>query len=106
MTQFARHQRLSVEDYLAAEDGPDIRHEYIDGELYAMTGASRRHGLITQTLSSLREYLLIDQNARAVEVHRREQSWRREIVTEGSIPLGCLDVELPLDTIYEDIATL
>ncbi|QGU31838.1 Uma2 family endonuclease [Thermochromatium tepidum] len=45
--QHAHASRLSVEDYLANEDGADIRHEYIDGDLYAMTGASRQHVLIT-----------------------------------------------------------
>ena len=46
MPRLAHPQRLRVEDYLAAEDGADLRHESIDGELYAMTGARRQHGLI------------------------------------------------------------
>jgi len=45
--QLAHASRLSVEEYLAGEDGADIRHEYIDGELYAMSGASRQHVIIT-----------------------------------------------------------
>jgi hypothetical protein len=52
MTNPAHARRLSVEDYLAAEDGAELRHEYIDGELYAMTGASDRHGLITLNLAT------------------------------------------------------
>jgi Uma2 family endonuclease len=183
MPRLAHHQRLGVEDYLAAEDGADVRHEYIDGELYAMTGASRWHGLIVgnivahlrpvlrgtpcqlfandmkvrlriaeedifyypdlllscdpddretyyctrpcllievlsestaridrreklfayQCIPSLREYLLIDQKERMVEVHRREQGWRQEIVTEGGVRLASLDVTLPVDVIYEDV---
>ncbi|NEX20419.1 Uma2 family endonuclease [Thiorhodococcus mannitoliphagus] len=42
--------RLSVEAYLAAEEGGELRHEYIDGQIYAMTGASRQHGLIVSNL--------------------------------------------------------
>ncbi|MFP4061725.1 MAG: Uma2 family endonuclease [Halochromatium sp.] len=42
--------RLSVEAYLAGEEGSELRHEYIDGQLYAMTGASDRHGLIVSNL--------------------------------------------------------
>ena len=183
MAHFVRTPRLAVADYLAAEDGADVRHEYIDGELYAMTGASRRHGLLTlniaahlrpllrgtpcqlfandmkvrlqiagqdifyypdlllscdpedretyyctspcllvevlsestaridrreklfayQSIPSLQEYLLVDQSARSVEVHRREQGWRQEVVTEGSIRLACLDAELPLDVLHEDV---
>ena len=41
---------LSVEDYLAGEQQAEQRHEYIDGQVYAMTGASRRHGLIVNAL--------------------------------------------------------
>ncbi len=38
---------LSVEDYLAFEERSEIKHEYINGEIYAMAGASTRHNQIT-----------------------------------------------------------
>jgi Uma2 family endonuclease len=38
--------RLSQEEYLAWERGQEARHEYVDGEIFAMTGASREHNLI------------------------------------------------------------
>lgn len=41
---------LSVEDYLAFEKDSEIKHEYINGELYAMAGASARHNLIAGNL--------------------------------------------------------
>lgn len=34
------------EDYLRLEERGEIRHEYVDGEVYAMSGASRRHNTI------------------------------------------------------------
>jgi len=37
---------LSVEDYLEMEKTATVRHEYVAGEVYAMTGASRRHNRI------------------------------------------------------------
>ncbi|MFE8035515.1 Uma2 family endonuclease, partial [Thiohalocapsa marina] len=43
---------LSVEDYLAVEDGAEVRHEYIAGQVYALTGSSDRHGLITMNLAA------------------------------------------------------
>jgi len=42
---------ISVEDYFAGEQLSDIRHEYIDGQVYAMGGASARHGLIASALT-------------------------------------------------------
>ena len=37
---------LSQEDYLAWERRQETRHEYLAGEIFAMTGASREHNLI------------------------------------------------------------
>ena len=43
----------SFEDYLVAErEAVDQRHEYLDGEVFAMTGASWEHNLITANLLS------------------------------------------------------
>lgn len=184
MTHLAHSRPLSVDDYLAAEDGADSRHEYIGGELYAMTGASDRHGLITlnlatflrprlrgtscqlfandmkvhlkiadqeifyypdlllscdpddresyyrhspcllvevlsdstaridrrekffayQTIESLQAYLLIEQDQRAAEIRRRSRGWAFERYTDGSVRLDCLDLEVSLDVLYEDVA--
>lgn len=38
---------MSVEDYLEMEKTATVRHEYVAGEVYAMTGASRRHNRIS-----------------------------------------------------------
>jgi Uma2 family endonuclease len=56
-----------------------------------------------QTIHCLSEYLLISQTAREVGIYRRADGWAQEIVGEGSIRLKCLDVELALDVIYEDV---
>lgn len=37
---------LSEEEYLEFERNSEIKHEYFDGEIFAMSGASRRHNLI------------------------------------------------------------
>jgi len=49
-THRASQTATSVDDYLAGELQAEQRHEYIDGQVYAMTGASRRHGLIVNAL--------------------------------------------------------
>ncbi len=47
-------QRYTEEEYLAFERASTEKHELIDGEIVAMTGASEHHNLITtSTLSSL-----------------------------------------------------
>lgn len=53
MTAAARAQALSPEEYLAAEQRADIKHEYFAGTLVAMGGASRTHGLLAGALFAL-----------------------------------------------------
>ncbi|WP_445599404.1 Uma2 family endonuclease [Azospirillum sp. A39] len=55
-----------------------------------------------QTLPSLREYLLVAQDERRVDLYRREgDGWSREVVTDGEIQLASLGLTLALDTVYE-----
>jgi len=41
---------VTVEDYLKAEESASVRHEYIDGQIFAMTGASDAHNVICTNL--------------------------------------------------------
>ena len=43
-------RRLTVEEYLAFERQSETRHEYLGGEVFAMSGASREHNLISTNL--------------------------------------------------------
>jgi hypothetical protein len=50
--------RMSPEDYLAYEQDQPVRHEFVDGYLYAMTGATdRREEIALNLASALRVYL-------------------------------------------------
>ena len=42
---------ISEAEYLAGERISEIKHEYIDGEVYAMAGASRSHNIIASTIA-------------------------------------------------------
>ena len=48
-----REYYISPEEYLEGEKVSQIKHEYIDGEVYAMAGASDAHVTITGNLFSL-----------------------------------------------------
>lgn len=45
-------QQLSVVEYLEAEKDSPVRHEYIDGQIFAMAGASDRHNRVSINLTS------------------------------------------------------
>jgi Uma2 family endonuclease len=42
----ASHDSLTVEEYMKLEESATIRHEYVAGEIHAITGATRRHNRI------------------------------------------------------------
>lgn len=44
---------ISVGDYLAGEPGSEVKHEYVDGQVFAMAGAKANHNRITRNLTSL-----------------------------------------------------
>lgn len=51
-------KRYTPEEYFAIERESDIRHELLDGEVYAMSGASPDHErIVGDTYSSLRQQL-------------------------------------------------
>ncbi len=53
-----REQTWTVEQYLEFERTSEIKHEYLDGSIYAMTGASPNHNLIAvNTAASLHAQL-------------------------------------------------
>ena len=181
--QPATQRRVSVDEYLAGERDAELRHEYIDGEVYAMTGASRAHALIVTALTialgpharerrcqlftsdmkvkieaagatvfyypdlmlvcdptdakpyysaapcmiievlspateridrrekllsyislpSLQEYLLVAQDEKRIEVHRRSHGWAGETFTQGQVHVDCLGVSIPVDAAYIDV---
>ena len=41
---------ISIQDYLEGEKVSDIRHEYVDGQVFAMAGSSVRHNRIAMNI--------------------------------------------------------
>src|SRR5205823_11596798 len=46
MAHRVARRRMTEEEYLAFEHASAVKHEYVDGEVYAMTGTSLRHNTI------------------------------------------------------------
>jgi Uma2 family endonuclease len=44
---------LTVDEYFKLEEKASVRHEYVDGQIFAMTGATYRHVLIVGNVYSL-----------------------------------------------------
>ena len=47
MTALPKKQFISEEDYLTMEEVSPVKHEYFDGEIFQMAGASEQHNTVT-----------------------------------------------------------
>lgn len=46
MKALSDYNFITIDDYLRGEEESEIRHEYINGQIYAMVGSTDRHNLI------------------------------------------------------------
>lgn len=176
----AIQQLISVDDYLAGEINSEIKHEFIEGEVYAMAGASRNHDRLAgnvyaklhahlenqpcepfssdlkirvahnffypdamvvcdetnlqeyytdspiivvevlskstrqtdqtlkrhayQSLPSLQEYMLIEQDFVDVEISRRSNHWQPEHhYLDDDIYLASIDCHIAVETLYQRV---
>src|ERR1051326_7274407 len=53
MSTTARRLHYTYAQYLALEEESSIRHEYLDGEIYAMAGGTPDHAALAATIISL-----------------------------------------------------
>lgn len=81
---------LSVDDYLSGELESEVRHEYVDGEVYAMVGASDRHGLITLNLAGVLSQRLPDRcQVFMSDMKVRIQAAERDIFYYPDVLVSC-----------------
>jgi Uma2 family endonuclease len=53
MSDASALRTMTVEEYFRFEESSPIKHEYVSGEVYAMSGATARHNLIAGTIFGL-----------------------------------------------------
>jgi Uma2 family endonuclease len=53
MSATARRVHYTYAEYLALEEGSPVRHEYLDGEIYAMAGGSPDHAALAAAVIGL-----------------------------------------------------
>ncbi|MDP3135552.1 MAG: Uma2 family endonuclease, partial [Burkholderiaceae bacterium] len=51
--KIASYAQISEAEYLALEAQSPVKHEYVTGSIYAMTGASLRHNVIAGNIYTL-----------------------------------------------------
>jgi Uma2 family endonuclease len=70
-------RHVGVEEYLRDEEQSDLRHEYVDGAVYAMSGATNRHNeLVGSLFAALRSQLKSPCRSYMLDVKLRLQPLR------------------------------
>src|SRR3954469_20921729 len=73
MGEAARTLKMTPAEYLAFERASPERHEYADGEIFAMAGGTREHSLVSQNIAGELRHALL---AGPCEVHGPEMKIR------------------------------
>lgn len=86
----AETQRTTLQAYLDLEETSDVRHEFHDGEVLAMSGGTYRHSLITANVVGELRQRLKGRPCRALESNMRvaTRSTRRYVYPDASVVCG------------------
>ena len=111
-----RLHRYVYADYVAVERDSTIKHEFLDGEIYAMAGGSEEHSALAAKVVSaleqatgdgpsptLRDYVVVSHRERRITVHSRRDSseWMTRVaITGGRVGVTALSAQLVVDDIY------
>lgn len=98
MVASARHHRYTYPEYLAFERSANVRHEFFDGEIYAMAGGTREHAAICVNISSALQVQLRGRGCQTHSSDLRVRVLETGLATYPDVTVVCKPVELdPLD---------
>ena len=100
MGRVAERSKQSPEEYLAWERLQEAKHEYFDGEVFAMAGGSPRHNRLIMTVGVALDTLLTARGCSVLASDQRVRARdRRYVYPDLTIVCGSLVVE------HEDVIT-
>ena len=86
--------RASAEDYLARERGAETKHEFVNGHIVAMAGASPRHNAIVANLLAALVGRLRGQGCRPLASDQRIHVPATGLYTYPDVSVVCGELEL------------
>jgi Uma2 family endonuclease len=84
-----QRKTYTPEEYLDLERNTDTRNEYLNGEIFAMTGASRKHNLITVNVGSSLHSQLKGQQCEAYTTDMRIKITASGLYTYPDVVVAC-----------------
>lgn len=83
------NERLSEDEYLVRERGSETKHEYVNGELVAMAGGSRRHNLIAANVAAALSGRLRDRPCVVLNSDQRVAVQRTRLYAYPDVTVVC-----------------
>ncbi len=109
--------KINIAEYLEGELVAEIKHELVDGQVYAMVGASGNHNYISENIyrkfgnhleyiniPTLEEYVIIEQDFVDITVYQKRDDWRStHYFLEETIHFKSIDLALSVEEIYHRV---
>jgi len=90
---------MSEADYLVFERASDVRHEYYDGEVWAMASASREHNLICTNIVRVLGNQLLERPCEIYQSDMRVKIQISTVYTYPDIAIACGDPQFTDETV-------
>jgi Uma2 family endonuclease len=97
---------VTVEEYLAAEETSLDRHEYLDGQIFAMAGASPRHGQIAVNMLIELGLRLRDSACRIRSVDTRVLTSRSGLYSYADVIISCKPEKFDRNTLLNPVVII
>lgn len=89
--------RMSYAEYLAFEASAETRHEYLDGEVFAMAGGTITHGALAMAVGTALSNALRDRACRVLSSDVRVRCKATGLATYADVTVVCDKVEVDED---------
>jgi len=89
MTSPAHHIRYSLEDYLALEAASNVKHEFLDGQIYGMAGGTPEHAALKAAITGLLFAQIRGRGCRAHDSDLRVRVLGTGLITYPDITVVC-----------------
>lgn len=87
-------QTITEADYLAFEETSQIKHEFLNGEIFAMSGGSENHSLISASIQAALLFALKGKGCRVYESNMRLQVAATGLYTYPDAMVVCGETQL------------
>ncbi|HET7503634.1 MAG TPA: Uma2 family endonuclease [Kofleriaceae bacterium] len=85
---------MTYADYLALEASSDTRHEYLDGEVFAMAGGTITHGALAMAVGTALSNALRDRACRVLSSDVRVRAKATGLATYPDVTVVCHKIEV------------